>query len=187
MTVWLLRTNKKGCVLWQIISLCFPLPKSRSISMARAVQYPCIHCCMEVRPRQEALLCEGCQQWQHRTCSSGITQQQHRMAAHDGTDIDWQCLRCRSTPTPLKFFNGFVPQGDSTHISDLQDDFSALSPHYDSFDTSTFTTADSDSHQCPPLICNLPILRWISVFLQWRWQIIPQRNPSMKVFHLSTP
>ena len=100
---------------------------------------------MAVRPHQEALLFEGCQQWQHRTCSSGITQQQYRMVAHDGTNIDWQWLRCRSTPTPLQSFNNFVPCGDSAHISDLQDDFSALSPRHDNFDASTFTATDSDS------------------------------------------
>ena len=99
---------------------------------------------MEVRPHQKALLCEGCQQWQDGTCSSGITWQQYRMAACDGTDIDWQCLRCRYIPTPLQSFNDFVPRGDSTHISDLQDDFSALSLLYDNLDASTFTGTDSD-------------------------------------------
>ena len=48
-----------------------------------------------------------------------IVNYKYRMAKCDGTDID--------TPTPLQSFNGFVPCGGNTHISDLQDDFSTLS------------------------------------------------------------
>ena len=34
--------------------------------------YPCIRCRKDVRPRQEALQCDGCDNWQHRTCGTGI-------------------------------------------------------------------------------------------------------------------
>jgi hypothetical protein len=30
----------------------------------------CIQCINQVRPRQEALQCEQCQRWQHRTCKT---------------------------------------------------------------------------------------------------------------------
>ena len=30
----------------------------------------CIVCDLRVRPRQEALLCEGCDRWQHRTANA---------------------------------------------------------------------------------------------------------------------
>ena len=31
----------------------------------------CIACTLEVRPRQEALQCDRCDAWQHRTCDTG--------------------------------------------------------------------------------------------------------------------
>ena len=34
--------------------------------------YPCIECNSEVRGRQEALQCEVCDRWQHRTCNTGM-------------------------------------------------------------------------------------------------------------------
>ena len=40
-------------------------------AILHSAQYPCISCNREVRPRQQALLCDGCNKWQHRKCSSG--------------------------------------------------------------------------------------------------------------------
>ena len=34
--------------------------------------YLCLHCEREVRPRQEAIQCEQCEGWQHRTCHTGM-------------------------------------------------------------------------------------------------------------------
>jgi hypothetical protein len=36
-------------------------------------EYPCIDCGSNVRPRQEALQCDQCSQWQHRLCNTGKT------------------------------------------------------------------------------------------------------------------
>ena len=38
-----------------------------------AVVDPCLECGRTVRPRQEAIQCEICSFWQHRTCKTGIT------------------------------------------------------------------------------------------------------------------
>ena len=35
------------------------------------MNYPCVVCKIHGRPRQHALECDGCFQWQHRLCSSG--------------------------------------------------------------------------------------------------------------------
>ena len=42
---------------------------------------PCIVCELTVRLRQQALLWDGCQRWQHRTCNTGIGQDDYREVA----------------------------------------------------------------------------------------------------------
>ncbi|KAK3879971.1 hypothetical protein Pcinc_015498 [Petrolisthes cinctipes] len=49
----------------------------------------CLVCQSTVRPRQEGLLCDGCNLWQHRTCGSGISRDQYRTAVKQGAEIDW--------------------------------------------------------------------------------------------------
>ena len=38
---------------------------------------------------------------------------------HTGVEIDWQCVKCRPTPTPIQSLSNFIPQGDNTHLSDM--------------------------------------------------------------------
>ena len=40
--------------------------------------YTCIQCKKFVNSRQEALLCGGCNKWQHRKCSSGVSREMYR-------------------------------------------------------------------------------------------------------------
>ena len=40
----------------------------------------CIQCSSVVRARQEALQCDGCGLWQHRTCGTGIDRATYRAA-----------------------------------------------------------------------------------------------------------
>ena len=66
----------------------------------------CIVCDQFVRPRQEALLCDGCERWQHRTCQTGISQQDYREAVRSEKSIDWRCVECEGpimNSTPLLF------------------------------------------------------------------------------------
>ena len=60
--------------------------------------YYCIFCSKEVTSRQEALLCEGCDKWQHRRCQTGITGEQYRDAVKSGLDFAWRWLYCAPTP-----------------------------------------------------------------------------------------
>ena len=86
------------------------------------VPYPCIVCKLEVRPRQQALQCDGCQQWQNRKCYSGISQVEYRAAVHNCIDIDWQCHKCKPAILLQQFINEvpvFDPLADSTHVSEL--------------------------------------------------------------------
>ena len=58
----------------------------------------CISCKSTVRPRQEALQCDGCNRWQHRKCQTGISQAQYRAAVQSQVPIDWWCDSCRPAP-----------------------------------------------------------------------------------------
>jgi len=69
----------------------------------------CIICDQIVRPRQEALLCDGCERWQHRTCQTGISQLDYREAVSSGEAINWHCEDCEGPPlnsTPVLFSDG---------------------------------------------------------------------------------
>ena len=68
----------------------------------------CIACGKTVRPRQEALQCDGCNLWQHRTCGTGISRSDYRQAVKSGF-IDWSCDRCATNPTE--------PEAESTRLS----------------------------------------------------------------------
>ena len=66
----------------------------------------CIVCDQTVRPRQEALLCDRCELWQHRTCQTGISQLDYREAVRSGKSIDSRCVECEGpimNSTPLIF------------------------------------------------------------------------------------
>ena len=67
----------------------------------------CICCGRTVRPRQEALCCDGCNKWQHRTCDTGISREMYRLAVRSKHNIDWRCNNCTvltvSINVPLMF------------------------------------------------------------------------------------
>ena len=56
--------------------------------------FDCIFCAEEVTFRQEALLCDGCDRWQHRRCQTGITREDYRAAVGSGKEIVWTCIYC---------------------------------------------------------------------------------------------
>ena len=67
----------------------------------------CLHCAAVVRPRQEVLQCSSCHLWQHRTCSSGITQAVYREALRLDTRLEWSCAVCGTAEV-------------ASHLSDLK-------------------------------------------------------------------
>lgn len=67
-----------------------------------AVGHPCISCSKEVRPQQHGIECDICTLWQHRTCNTGITQQQYRQAVKGLINITWTCIPCRDNNIPGK-------------------------------------------------------------------------------------
>ena len=66
----------------------------------------CIVCDQIVCPHQEALLCDGCERWQHCTCQTGISQLDYHEAVRSGKSIDWHCVESEGpimNSTPLMF------------------------------------------------------------------------------------
>ena len=58
----------------------------------------CIHCQHPVRAKQQGIQCDGCLKWNHRTCNTGISQQQYRAAVRESAEIVWFCPPCRPDP-----------------------------------------------------------------------------------------
>lgn len=53
----------------------------------------CLACGNDVRPRQEAIQCDACERWQHRTCGTGITRRDYLAACKEGI-IAYTCVWC---------------------------------------------------------------------------------------------
>ena len=71
----------------------------------------CIFCTEEVMSRQVALLCDGCDRWQHRCCETGITREQYRAAVQSGKEVMWRCLYRSDNST-----DHFLPVTESTRL-----------------------------------------------------------------------
>ena len=57
----------------------------------------CIECQKPVGQHQQALQCDGCNEWQHRTCNTGVSRQRYRNAVRTWGEIDWQCSNCSNS------------------------------------------------------------------------------------------
>ena len=55
----------------------------------------CIECNRIVTGKQEALVCDYCNQWQHRIYETRLTLKKYRTAVHNG-GLDWVCGPCLS-------------------------------------------------------------------------------------------
>lgn len=54
-------------------------------------EFYCVSCSEIVTTRQEALLCDGCERWQHRRCGTGITRETY------GDTMEMSLLQRRGT------------------------------------------------------------------------------------------
>ena len=78
----------------------------------------CLKCSKEVRGRQEAILCDKCQLWCHRTCGPGIDRALYRRMVKREVTIDRQCLKC-STPETAQVEYDLDPVPGTTQVDDL--------------------------------------------------------------------
>ncbi|XP_055955207.1 uncharacterized protein LOC126809860 isoform X3 [Patella vulgata] len=74
----------------------------------------CIVCESVVRPRQEAVQCDGCERWQHRTCNTDISRAQYRRMVKELTMVAFKCIEC-SAPDETTSFTS--PRAESTRLS----------------------------------------------------------------------
>ena len=56
----------------------------------------CLDCKQVVRPRQEAIQCDGCENWQHMTCGNLISRDLYRQVVNGMQTLTWFCASCMS-------------------------------------------------------------------------------------------
>ena len=95
----------------------------------------CIHCQHPVRAKQQGIQCDGCLKWNHRTCNSGISQQQYRAAVRAGAEIVWFCPPCR--PDPVAESSRVSGECDVFDQSNYILESEEFNPPRESFDQST--------------------------------------------------
>ena len=83
---------------WHFTQVGELLKRTRELG-ARTSRQPstmnlCTQCSSEVRLCQEALQCDICQQWTHRTYGTGMTRNFYRQLVRDGLDFNWNCPEC---------------------------------------------------------------------------------------------
>ena len=61
----------------------------------------CIYCNKKVTSRQEALLCENCNRWQHRICKTGILRKEYLQAVKSNIDLILMSGKCKLKVPPI--------------------------------------------------------------------------------------
>ena len=84
---------------------------------------PCVYCGTEVRPRQEAIQCDVCALWQHRTCHTGVTRDEYWRAVRGDVQLQWCCDICDDAPA-------LVTQHESTRIDAPEADAEQAMGHH---------------------------------------------------------
>ena len=82
------------------------------------MEYPCQFCSREVTRRQQALECDICHKWQHRTCNTGITQFIYRVICREDYDYTFHCCEC-AEPVDLDDLNEPEPEPQADPVPEL--------------------------------------------------------------------
>ncbi|KAK8401042.1 hypothetical protein O3P69_002669 [Scylla paramamosain] len=72
------------------------------------MEYPCVVCVSEVRPRQHAIQCANCERWQHRKCNTGISYKDYRSKVKGELHMHWICITCSEVEDLLETEEGGV-------------------------------------------------------------------------------
>ena len=87
-----------------------------------------VFCSKQVRPRQEALQCAGCNRWQHRVCQTGITRQDYRRLVKGELEpLEWFCCICSilQDDQPNQHSDYGPPAAESSTTSEGQEELPA--------------------------------------------------------------
>ncbi|XP_033733580.1 uncharacterized protein LOC117322752 [Pecten maximus] len=114
----------------------------------------CIVCRFPVTRRQQAVACDSCERWQHRTCDTGISLADYRLAVRTSSDICFTCLQCApdippsDSETDITDFTDQLPVAnfnldDSFDMSDRERPDEATEPQEESFDAHGEPAEDS--------------------------------------------
>ena len=84
------------------------------------MDFPCIDCNHECRPKQESLECPQCQKWQHRTCTE-VSRADYRAfnkGVHIPAVVAWRCLNCLANEfhQPMDISPPASPQLNQTYV-----------------------------------------------------------------------
>lgn len=136
----------------------------------------CIHCQHPVRAKQQGIQCDGCLKWNHRTCNTGISQQQYRAAVRAGAEILWFCAPSRSSSRKLTSVRGvryFWPVELHFGVGGVQSSTRVVRPVHDLRSTSpgrsyTFFFSPSDRNlTLRTLYCSLVRLNLEYFSVMW--------------------
>ena len=76
---WMAADHPRSCINMTVEPAIMPRRKrkltltSRCQKRLKITRFPCVVCKEEVKDDQAALLCDGCERWQHLECNSGST------------------------------------------------------------------------------------------------------------------
>lgn len=76
--------------------------------MANAHLALCIVCDNMVRDSDEAVECELCNRWQHRTCNTGISKRRYILGVKECITLSWLCDKCKDGPAYSSFTDDFT-------------------------------------------------------------------------------
>ena len=69
----------------------------------------CVTCTKVVRPRQEAIQCDSCHGWQHKTCGTNISRDFYKRLVKKEVNLEnWHCSIClipRAVSILIIYFN----------------------------------------------------------------------------------
>ena len=87
---------------------------------------------------QEALLYDGCNKWQHRTCRRGVSRDMYRNAVKSREDIPWRCKPCSTFPcstivclrTTVVAWSSFRPPFHQRSLTGHREVIKLWNPHF---------------------------------------------------------
>ena len=94
---------KRAVIFVQFIRLTSEYSRSRRLLLDMDSYY-CLFCAEEVISRQEALLCDGCDRWQHRRCQTCITRKSTERLFGDASiaaQVQPQSLKVQDSATKI--------------------------------------------------------------------------------------